>query len=193
MVDRHDLPLEFGRRLVGLKSTGRGLELRFANGPELLARTVLLAIGRRGTPRKLGVPGEELPKVHYRLLDARDYQNLNILVVGGGDNAVEAAIGLARDGMNRVWLSYRREKIVRARERNLERLREWIRRGWVIPVMPSRVVRIEPDRVVLETSGGTESLPNDYVFCMIGWEPPFDLLRTIGIRFWSEVGSVQGG
>ena len=86
------------------------------------ARFVVLALGRRGTPRTLGVPGEEQPKVMYQLADAGSYEGQKILVVGGGDSAVEAAIGLARQRGNRVSLSYRREKLVRIKKKNEERV-----------------------------------------------------------------------
>src|SRR6185369_3032240 len=86
------------------------------------AWTVVLALGRRGTPRKLGVPGEELPKVMYGLIDAEAYRNARILVVGGGDSAVEAALGLAHQAGNRVVLSYRGAEFTRLKARNAQRL-----------------------------------------------------------------------
>ncbi len=79
------------------------------NRAEYIARYVVLAMGRRGNPRKLGVPGEAQAKVMYQLIDAQSYTNAHILVVGGGDSAVEAAIGLARQKGNKVSISYRRE------------------------------------------------------------------------------------
>ncbi len=95
------------------------------------AHAVLLALGRTGTPRKLGVPGEELPKVMYRLIEADHYINKNILIVGGGDSAVEAAMGLARQTGNKVTLSYRKDSFSRIKERNVKRIEECMRSGQI--------------------------------------------------------------
>ncbi len=186
IVESYELSLRFGARFEGVQREDDGLHVRLEGGERLHTRTVVLAVGRRGTPRKLGVPGEDLPKVHYKLIDAQDYEGHRLLVVGGGDSAVEAAIGLAREGRNQVWLSYRREKIVRARRKNVERLEALIQKGWVQPLMPSTVSRIWLDRVELQTPSGTVEIPNDYVFVLIGGEPPFALLRACGIQFWAD-------
>src|SRR6185436_19701880 len=92
---------------------------------------VVLALGRTGTPRKLGVKGEDLPKVMYRLIEADHYINKRILVVGGGDSAVEAAMGLGRQGGNQVTLSYRKDAFSRLKDRNSKRLEESVRNGSV--------------------------------------------------------------
>ncbi len=188
IVETHHLPIEYDHGVQSIQHRPTGLQIQVREGPVLNARTAVLAVGRRGTPRKLGVPGEHLPKVHYRLIDAQQYRGHRILVVGGGDSAVEAAIGLAREGYNRVWLSYRREKIVRARRRNVERLESLVAKGWVIPLMPSVVREIRPEEVELETPEGIQIIPNDYVFVLIGGDPPFDFLRACGVRFWAEIG-----
>ena len=119
----------------------------------------------------------------YRLIDADSYRDQNILVVGGGDSAIEAAIGLARNGHNRVWVSYRKPKLVRVKRKNQKVIEALIERGHVKPVFASNVLEIHPDRVVLDVAGEPLIVPNDQVFVFIGGEPPFDLLRRIGIRF----------
>src|SRR5260370_19267106 len=91
------------------------------------SRTVILALGRAGTPRKLGVPGEDLDHVYYRLIEADHYTHKNILIVGGGDSAVEAAMGLANQAGNKVTLSYRRGEFMRLKDRNTKRIEEHIR------------------------------------------------------------------
>ena len=116
---RGSLQVRFGERVQGLERAGGVFSVRSTSGVTR-ARHVVLALGRRGTPRKLGVPGEELPKVMYQLADAESYEHQKILVVGGGDSAVEAALGLARQRGNRVTLSYRREKLVRIKKKNEE-------------------------------------------------------------------------
>lgn len=151
------------------------------------ARHVCLAIGRRGSPRKLDVPGEELPKVAYSLLDARSFQGRRIVVIGGGDSAVEAALGLSEQPGNRVLLSYRREAFHRIRTRNQARLEEALAGGQLQAAMNSRVVAIEPDAVVIEQdSNGTTSrsrVQNDEVFVMIGGTAPVERLEAAGVSF----------
>ena len=144
---------------------------------------MILAVGRRGTPRKLDVPGEELPKVMYRLIDAESYRGQKVLVVGGGDSAVEAAIGLAQQPDNEVTLSYRREKLVRIKKKNEDRFAPLVADGRIKPVFGSRVVEVLPDKVRLEVGPVVHELPNDFVFVFAGGEPPFTFLKHCGVRF----------
>ena len=146
------------------------------------ARTVVLAIGRRGSPRKLGVPGEELPKVMYSLLDAEAYTESRILVVGGGDSAVETAMGLAHQRGNSVTLSYRKGEFSRIKERNAQRLKEYVRAGKLFVVFNSQPVEIHERLVVLEVAGSRRELPNDFVWVLAGTLPPNDFLQHIGVQ-----------
>jgi thioredoxin reductase len=151
------------------------------------ARSVVLALGRRGAPRKLGVPGEELPKGMYKLLDAESYRDCRILVVGGGDSAAEAAIGLARQPGNRVTLSYRRERLVRIKHKNETALAPLLESGAVRGLFGSTVTEISPERVRLEVEGGEPvEIDNDYIFVFAGGVPPYGLLKKAGIRFGGE-------
>ena len=179
------IDVRFHERLQGVERRGTRLAVRSTSGV-ILARFVVLALGRRGTPRKLGAPGEELPKVMYQLTDAESYQQQHILVVGGGDSAVEAAIGLARQRGNRVTLSYRREKLVRIKKKNEDRLASLLATGRVEGVFNSEVEEIRKDSVRLRTARGPRDLPNDFVFVFAGGEPPFELLRQVGVRFGGE-------
>ena len=147
------------------------------------ARAVILALGRTGTPRKLGVQGEELPKVMYRLIEADHYVNKKILVVGGGDSAIEAAMGLGHQHGNTVTLSYRKESFSRIKERNAKRIEECMRTGKVNVVFNSVPVEFRPDSGVLEVNGTTQELPNDFVWIFAGGIPPNDFLKKIGIQF----------
>ena len=147
------------------------------------AGAVILALGRRGTPRKLGVPGEELSKVAYRLIDAESYQNCDVLVVGGGDSAVEAAMGLALQGTNRVTVSYRKSEFSRLKPRNVERLDEDVKRKAINVIFNSDVKLILHKEVELGTPEGDRTLPNDYVFVFAGGEMPFEFLKSVGIKF----------
>jgi thioredoxin reductase (NADPH) len=148
------------------------------------ARTVVLAIGRAGNPRKLGISGEHLPKVMYRLIEADHYRNKRILVVGGGDSAVEAALGLGQQTGNQVTLSYRRPDFIHIKERNEQRMRECQRNGMINVIFNSMPVEFRNDSVVLKTGGALQTLPNDFVWIFAGGTPPYDFLKKIGIGFF---------
>src|SRR6267154_1215053 len=105
----------------------------------LLARKVVLAIGRRGTPRKLAVPGEELSDLAYRLPDPEQYQGSRVLVVGGGDAAIEAAVQLAEQSDARVTISYRGDSFAKVREANRKRIQELVASRRIRTLMNSEV------------------------------------------------------
>ncbi|HWY53785.1 MAG TPA: NAD(P)-binding domain-containing protein [Terriglobales bacterium] len=147
------------------------------------AHAVVLALGRAGEPRKLGVKGEELPKVMYRLIEADHYVNKNILVVGGGDSAIEAAMGLANQSGNKVTLSYRQERFSRIKERNAKRIEDCMRTGKVKVLLKSNPVEFKQDAVILTVNGISLEVPNDFVWIFAGGTPPNDFLRKIGIEF----------
>jgi thioredoxin reductase (NADPH) len=147
------------------------------------ARNVLLALGKTGTPRKLEVKGEELPKVMYRLIEADHYINKNILVVGGGDSAVEAAMGLASQVGNKVTLSYRKEAFSRIKERNTQRITDFINKKKLTALFNSVPVEIKESSVVMEVNGQNQEIPNDFVWVFAGGEPPTAFLKKIGVRF----------
>ncbi|MCC6672605.1 MAG: NAD(P)-binding domain-containing protein [Planctomycetes bacterium] len=184
----HDLPIRNGMALESLQQEADGTFAVRAGGESFRSRCVCMAIGRRGTPRKLGVPGEELSKVSYALLDAHAYQGLQLLVVGGGDSAIEAAVGLAEQEGNEVTLSYRKGAFTRLKARNERRLQEAEAEGRIRVVLHSEVVEITPGDVYLQVAppGGeaeTLALPNDEVFVFAGGEPPFALLAAAGVSF----------
>jgi thioredoxin reductase len=191
LLTRSRLPVRFGERATEIRQEDK---LFVATTPRASyrARFVVLALGRRGTPRKLGVPGEELPKVMYKLVDAESYKEQRILVVGGGDSAIEAAIGLARQPGNDVTLSYRREKLVRIKKKNDERFGRLVADQEVRLALPSDVEEIRTRSVRLRTPAGAYEIPNDYVFVFAGGEPPFAFLRQIGVRFGGESGRESG-
>lgn len=155
---------------------------------EIRASKVILAVGRRGTPRKLGVPGEDHAKVAYRLLDPELYAHQHVLVVGGGDSAVEAACALADQPGVRVSLSYRGEHINRPRERNQELLKTMADAGRIDMRLGTKVREIGADRVVLTGAGDDAVLPNDQVFVFAGGVLPTQLLVDAGIRMERHFG-----
>jgi thioredoxin reductase (NADPH) len=173
--------IQTNTRVDAVRRSGELLRVETTRG-EYLGRTVVLATGKRGTPRQLGVPGEDLAKVAYRLIEAETYSNEDVLVVGGGDSAIENALALAKGGRNRVTLSYRGEAFNRAKERNQALLATAEGEGRLRVLRKSQVVEIRPQTVVLEHEGSRSELPNSYVFIQIGGESPDTFLRKIGIE-----------
>jgi thioredoxin reductase (NADPH) len=147
---------------------------------------VVLGLGRAGTPRKLGIPGEDLPKVMYRLIEADHYFNKKVLVVGGGDSAIEAAMGLAHQKGNVVTLSYRKDAFHRIKERNAQRIQELMRSGKINVVFNSMPVEVRKDSVVLDVQGTQQEIPNDFVWIFVGGVAPNDFLKRIGVTFGSR-------
>ncbi|HET7295848.1 MAG TPA: NAD(P)-binding domain-containing protein [Gemmatimonadales bacterium] len=146
------------------------------------AWTVILALGRRGTPRKLDIKGEDLSKVMYSLIEADAYIGAKILVVGGGDSAVEAAMGLAHQKGNQVILSYRREAFSRIKERNAKRLPEYTKSGRLKVVFNSQPVEIREKSLLLDVAGQVREIPNDYVWVFAGGTPPNEFLQKVGVQ-----------
>jgi thioredoxin reductase (NADPH) len=155
-------------------------DLKTSQG-DLRAHRVLLALGRRGTPRKLGVPGEELPKVTYRLLEPEEFKGARCLVVGGGDSAVEAALALAEAGAT-AHLSYRSESFSRIKPKNQARLDAAVAAGTVTLMLSSAVKAIHPDAVELTQGDAAHRLPNDYVFVFAGGVLPTEFLAAAGVQ-----------
>jgi thioredoxin reductase len=147
------------------------------------ARAVVLALGRAGTPRKLGVPGEELDHVYYRLIEADHYTHKNILIVGGGDSAVEAAMGLANQAGNKVVLSYRKGEFMRLKDRNIKRIEEHMKHRKLEVIFDSAPKEFQKGKVILECKDGIRELPNDFVWIFAGGIPPSDFLKAAGIEF----------
>ena len=182
LIDEYDLNMESGVKLLRLSGEKDNFTANTSAGP-IRARRVILALGRRGTPRKLGVPGEELDKVQYQLTDAHTYNNAQILVVGGGDSAIEAAMAFANQTGNSVTLSYRRKNFFRLKARNEERIDRY--RNKIRIVFESEVKEIDPHFVTLSTEGEGESITrikNDYVFIFAGWRTSVSLPQRHGHR-----------
>lgn len=156
------------------------------------ARYVILALGKMGSPRKLGVTGEDLPKVMYRLIEADHYINKKILIVGGGDSAVEAAMGLAHQVGNTVTVSYRQGSFSRIKDRNAQRIEECIRKNKLKVLFNSNPVEFLPDSVVLEVNGARQTLPNDFVWIFAGGEPPTAFLKKVGVGFGERDLTLEG-
>lgn len=150
---------------------------------------VVLAIGRRGTPRKLGVPGEDSPVVAYSLLEPEVFRGDRVLVVGGGDSAVEAALALAGQPDTETWLSYRGERLSRVKPKNRDRFDSAVREGAVRPLWSTSLARVEPGRVRYAGPSGETDLGVDRVFVFIGGELPTRLLRDVGVEIETKFGT----
>ena len=188
VVRKTGLKIRFNERMDGIERSNRGFVVKTARGA-YSAKAVLLAIGRRGTPRKLGVPGEEQPKVFYRLIDAEQYRGRRVLVVGGGDSAIEAAVALSAQPGTRVTLSYRGDAFGRIKPGNRERLGTASGRGNPQVLLGSTIEKISAIEVAIVQGQRRVSVPNDAVIVCAGGVLPFDLLKKIGIEFETKHGT----
>lgn len=187
IVDRVGMPINFGERVEKVTAEANGFVVKTSRA-EYRSRSVLLAIGRRGTPRRLGVPGEDLPKIVYRLVDSEQYRGRHVLVVGGGDSAIEAAVAVAAEPGTTVTLSYRGEAFGRVKQKNRERLAEAEGTGKLRVVLGSTVSRIEANCAYLDC-GETMKLANDAVIVCAGGILPTPMLKEMGIRVETKFGT----
>jgi len=186
VLHRADFKVRTGQRVDDIKRGADGIFTVITQDAQFRAHAVILALGRTGTPRKLGVKGEDLPKVMYRLIEADHYINKKILVVGGGDSAVEAAMGLAHQIGNKVTLSYRSAQFSRIKERNSQRVAEAIKSGKVEVLFNSNPLEFKEEAVVIDVQGQPREIPNDYVWIFAGGTPPNDFLKKIGVGFGAK-------
>jgi thioredoxin reductase/ferredoxin len=189
--NKNGLAIRYQERVESIVSKEGVFHVK-AGAREYRASSVLLAIGRRGTPRKLGVPGEELPKVVYRLIDPEQYRGRSVIVVGGGDSALEAAASIAELGDTRVTLSYRGDAFQRAKQRNRERVAEAARTSRLKVLLKSEIKAIREDAVLLQQEALNVQVPNDAVIVSAGGILPNDFLRSIGIDVETKYGTALG-
>jgi thioredoxin reductase/Pyruvate/2-oxoacid:ferredoxin oxidoreductase delta subunit len=180
-VSHFDLRVEEGTRVEGLEGRDGAFRVRTSAG-DVRARKVVLATGRRGTPRRLGVPGEDLPKVTYGFTEPEQYDGRRVLVVGGGDSALEAAIQIAQRGSAEIVLSYRGADLARAREANRRKVQDLADAGALQLLLPSEVRSVEPDAVTLDWGGRAVRIANDDVIVSIGGEVPTEFLKKVGVE-----------
>lgn len=183
------LQLNYQERVESIERSNGGFRIRSSKG-EYMANAVLLAIGRRGTPRKLGVPGEDLPKVVYRLIEPEQYRGQHVLVVGGGDSALEAAASIAEvNNSGSTMLSYRGEVFGRAKPRNRERVTAARLRGHLRVMLQSQVQVIEPQSFALIHKGRTLEFENQSIVVSAGGVLPTDFLQSMGIEIDTKYGT----
>ncbi|NOY62283.1 MAG: NAD(P)-binding domain-containing protein [Gammaproteobacteria bacterium] len=187
VVNTTDLEISFNERLEAITPAQDGFDVKTSRGG-YRARSVLLALGRRGTPRKLGAPGEELSKVVYRLIDAAQYRGQAVLVVGGGDSALEAAVSIAAEPGTTVTVSYRSAAFSRAKEKNRQQIQQAESTGRIELFMESNVAEITPADVTLEQKGSHHTIKNDAVIVCAGGVLPTPFLKKIGIEVETKHG-----
>ena len=192
VLRRADFKFSKGEKVSDIQKAEDDTFVVHTSKSQYRTRYVVLALGKGGSPRKLGVKGEGLPKVMYRLIEADHYINKKILVIGGGDSAVEAAMGLAAQLGNTVTLSYRQANFSRLKDRNVKRLEECVKKGKLKVIFNSNPVEFTEESAILEVSGATQKLANDFVWIFAGGDPPTAFLKKIGVGFNSKNLTLEG-
>jgi thioredoxin reductase/NAD-dependent dihydropyrimidine dehydrogenase PreA subunit len=188
VVKKTGLQISFRERMEAIERENGNFVVRTNRG-SYTARTVLLAMGRRGTPRKLDVPGEESHKVVYRLIDPVQYKGQSVLVVGGGDSALEAAISLSEQPGTDVTLSYRSAAFSRVKQKNRSSLEQQEKAGRLKVMLNSQVTRVTETHVEIDYDSIPQKLKNDVVIVCAGGLLPTPLLQKIGIEFATKFGT----
>ena len=188
-LERKKIRVEEGVRLEKVEQAGEGAFTAHTTAGPIAAANVVLALGRRGTPRRLDVPGEELPKVAYRLIEPESYDGNRVTVVGGGSSALEAAIALAERPGAKVTLCHRRTEFGGARAALIQRVLLLEKERILEILREARVVEVTPDRVRFDVKGQALERPNDYVFALIGGVPPYQLLKACGVDLETRFGT----
>jgi len=190
IIQQLELDIKTGHRVTNIEQLEKHLFKVESNKGKFLTQRVLLAIGRRGSPRKLGIAGEELPNVAYSLREPEEFIDSEITVVGGGDSAIEAALSLAEQSGNRVRISYRKDRFFRIKPKNQDRIEKAVESGSIEVIFNSNVTENRPDRVQITEDGKPAYwLSNDYLFVFIGGTLPMKLLKELGVEIDTKFGA----
>jgi len=188
VLKKNEITIQENQKVEEIEQENGNFKTTVIGGKEYSSRAVLLAIGRRGSPRKLNVPGEESTKVAYRLLEPELINRKDILVVGGGDSAIESALLLADD--NKVLLSYRKDVFNRLKAKNKTKIEDAIEQGKIEVKFNSNILAIDGDAISLKVEGDKEvhRIKNDLVFIFAGGELPTQFLQKAGIQITKKFG-----
>lgn len=189
LVARAGIKITYGQSVTEIVRKGERFEVVTKSGKRLKTRAVLLAIGRRGSPRRLGVPGEDLPKVVYRLTEPEQYRGQRVVVVGGGDSAVEAALMLAAERGTQVTLCYRGKAFNRIKHKNRQKLEGAAARNRLKLALEANVTHIRGADISMDVKGKAYKLPNDAVIICAGGVLPTSFLQSIGLRIDTKYGT----
>lgn len=182
------IKINYNEGVSEIKPEGKGFVVSTGKN-KYRTQSVLLGIGRRGSPRKLNVPGEDLPKVVYRLIDPEEYKGKKVLVVGGGDSALEAALSISDQPDSVVILSYRSEAFSRVKEKNRTRIQEAVDKQKIRVMFNSNVKQIEQDNVIVVQGDQTFRIKNDAVIVSAGGILPTEFLKKVGISVETKYGT----
>lgn len=185
----HELNINYHERVNSIEKSENGYTISSSKG-NYKTQSVLLAIGRRGTPRKLGVPGEELTKVIYRLIDPEQFREKKVTVVGGGDSALEAALSLSEQPGTEVTLSYRSDSFSRAKQKNRDRILEAEKSGTIRVLYKSNLTNISKQHIEIDKEGTIIKLENDTVLISAGGILPTPFLKQVGINVETKFGTI---
>ena len=186
-LEANQIKIRENTKVESITREGELFAVHVSTGETLSTKAVLLAIGRRGTPRKLNIPGEQLEKVAYRLLEPEQIEGKNILVVGGGDSAIEAALALSEQ--NKVLLSYRSEAFQRIKPKNSEKIKAAMANDKIDVQFSSNVLNISEESISLSLPGGEmREVPNDLVYIFAGGELPTEFLKKAGVEITTRFG-----
>jgi thioredoxin reductase (NADPH) len=191
VLKQTSIKINFSERMDAITKTGSGFLVKTSKG-NYKSKNVLLAIGRRGTPRKLGVVGEEQEKVVYRLIDAEQYRGLHVLVVGGGDSAAEAALAIAAERGTTVAISSRGNDIfTRPKDKNRQQLKHSVEKKRITVYLDANVKEIGTDTVTLTYKGKDTEIQNDAVIVCAGGTLPTPMLKEIGVMVDTYYGTAM--
>lgn len=188
VINKAGLEIQTGTRVQAVERQGEGFVVSTAK-EQMSSRFVLLALGRRGTPRKLEVPGEQMEKVVYRLVDAEQYIGRSVLIVGGGDSALEAASAIAKQPGAVTALCYRGKAFARAKQANRNKITTAQGKGQLQVLMETNIKEIKQHSVILEGPEGIREIPNDYVIVCAGGLLPTPFLHQSGIEVEAKFGT----
>ena len=188
VLNKNNIPIRENSKVEAINRQDDQFHVLTSGGEKYSSHRVLLAVGRRGSPRKLNIPGENSEKVAYRLLEPENISGKNVLVVGGGDSAVEAALALAYS--NNVILTYRGDVFARIKSLNKERITQAAEGQKIQILYKTTLIEIKEKNVTLNYPDSDESVSfdNDLVYIFAGGELPVEFLLKTGIQVTKKFG-----